>query len=152
MVVVKTDVGSRLKRHLQIIGVIAKEIIKPSTMTVNYPKEERVYENLRGFVVLDLKEGVCLGCCRCARICPANAILMKKVGGRYYPSIDYGRCIFCHYCVDVCPTGVLKNSGVHDLVFDSPNVILNPDETIKFESKGRKVKFEFDKDLTKVRG
>ena len=150
MVVVKTDVGSRLKRHLQIIGLIAKEIIKPSTITVNYPKEERVYENLRGFVVLDLENKMCLGCYKCARICPANAIILKNVGGMYYPSIDYGKCIFCHFCVDVCPTGVLKNSGIHDLVFDKPNIVLNPNEKIKYEFNRRKVRFEFDNDMKKV--
>ncbi len=139
MVVVK-DGGSRLKRHLEIIGIIAKEIIKPDTITIEYPKEERVYDNIRGYVVFDYRK--CIGCLKCARICPANAITVKSVKSRFYPSIDYGKCIFCHFCIDVCPTNALENSRIHDLVFDSHEIVLNPDKRIVYDVKRKEVRFE----------
>jgi NADH-quinone oxidoreductase subunit I len=148
MVVVKTSIGSELKRHLEVIKAVASEIINPSTMTISYPKEERVYENLRGLIELNLK--ACWSCYRCARICPVNAIIMKKIGKKYYPSIDYGKCIFCHFCVDVCPTGALENTKITDIVFNEPDIILNPDEKIKYEFTRKKVKYEFDKDIRRV--
>jgi NADH-quinone oxidoreductase subunit I len=143
MVVVKRDV-SKLKGHLNAIGEALKEIFKPNTMTIHYPKEMRMYENIRGYIQIDLSK--CIGCARCARICPSNAIVMKKFGGRYYPTIDYGRCIFCHFCVDVCPTGVIVNSKIHDLSFDNPNIVLNPNERVK-DRKIKGVTYEFKGDI-----
>ncbi len=51
-----------------------------------------------------LKASECVGCAKCARICPANAITMK--GGR--AQIDRDRCIRCFCCQEFCPTGAMK--------------------------------------------
>ena len=143
MVVVKRNF-SKLRGHIDAIFEAVKEVVMPSTITIQYPKEIRSYENIRGYI--QVETGLCLGCARCARICPANAIIMKNVSGKYYPTIDFGKCIFCHFCIDVCPTGALKNTNVHDLAFNNPYITLDPTGRVK--DRGIKtVKYEFEKDL-----
>ncbi|WP_048084942.1 4Fe-4S binding protein [Archaeoglobus profundus] len=135
---------SKLKGHINAIFEAVKEVVRPSTITVQYPKEIRFYENIRGYIQVEAIS--CLGCARCARICPANAIIMKNVNGRYYPTIDFGKCIFCHFCIDVCPTGALRNTTVHDLAFNNPYITIGAGGKIK----GRDLKvvtYEFEKDL-----
>ncbi|MEM4884208.1 MAG: 4Fe-4S binding protein, partial [Saccharolobus sp.] len=39
------------------------------------------------------------------------------------------RCVFCGFCVDVCPVDALKETRVHDLVFNSrKDLIFDPDK------------------------
>lgn len=51
-----------------------------------------------------LEASVCIGCGKCAQICPAKAISMKN--GR--PSIDRKICIHCFCCQEFCPKGAMK--------------------------------------------
>ena len=46
----------------------------------------------------------CIGCKRCAEICPAKAIVMKK--GK--PEIDRSSCIRCFCCQEFCPVGAMQ--------------------------------------------
>ena len=46
----------------------------------------------------------CVGCGKCAGICPAKAIVMKNK----HPRIDRGKCIHCFCCQEFCPKGALK--------------------------------------------
>ncbi len=46
----------------------------------------------------------CVGCGKCAQICPAKAIRMEK--GK--PRIDRGRCIHCFCCQEFCPKGAMQ--------------------------------------------
>ncbi len=46
----------------------------------------------------------CVGCEKCKRICPANAITMKH--GK--PKINREKCIRCFCCQEFCPKGALK--------------------------------------------
>ena len=46
----------------------------------------------------------CVGCKKCAGICPAKAISMKN--GR--PQIDRKRCIHCFCCQEFCPVGAMR--------------------------------------------
>ncbi len=131
MVVVRRRV-SRFKGHIDAILEAFKEILRPKTITVQYPREIRRYDYIRGYLEFDVS--LCLGCARCARICPANAIRMVKKNGKFYPSIDYGKCIFCHFCVDVCPTNALKNTSIHDLSFESYDVKMEPGFSVRRRS------------------
>ena len=45
----------------------------------------------------------CVGCRKCAQICPAHAITMQS--GR--PSIDRRACIHCFCCQEFCPKGAM---------------------------------------------
>ncbi len=51
-----------------------------------------------------LKANECVGCNECGRICPANAIVMKK--GKAV--IDRKKCIKCFCCQEFCPKGAMK--------------------------------------------
>ena len=46
----------------------------------------------------------CVGCGKCAQMCPAKAISMK----RKKPRIDRGSCIHCFCCQEFCPKGAMK--------------------------------------------
>ncbi len=52
----------------------------------------------------DLKESECVGCAKCANICPAKAIVMENKKA----VIDRDKCIRCFCCQEFCPTGAMK--------------------------------------------
>lgn len=51
-----------------------------------------------------LKARECVGCAKCAHICPAKAITMENKRA----VIDRGQCIRCFCCQEFCPTGAMK--------------------------------------------
>ncbi len=52
----------------------------------------------------ELHKADCVGCGRCARICPAHAITMEESKAR----IDRSACIRCFCCQEFCPTGAMR--------------------------------------------
>jgi uncharacterized protein (DUF362 family)/NAD-dependent dihydropyrimidine dehydrogenase PreA subunit len=46
----------------------------------------------------------CIGCKKCAEICPAHVITMKNG----VPVIDRAKCITCFCCQEFCPVGAMK--------------------------------------------
>ncbi|MBE6627920.1 MAG: DUF362 domain-containing protein [Ruminococcaceae bacterium] len=50
------------------------------------------------------KKKECIGCKKCAEICPAKAIEMKNG----FPVIDKKKCITCFCCQEFCPKGAMK--------------------------------------------
>ena len=58
-----------------------------------------------------LSPAACVGCKKCAGICPAKAITMVR--GK--PKIDRGKCIHCFCCQEFCPKGAMQ-VGRHLLV------------------------------------
>ena len=50
-----------------------------------------------------LRRKSCVGCGKCASLCPAKAIAMRR--GR--PVIDRSRCIRCFCCQEFCPKGAM---------------------------------------------
>lgn len=54
----------------------------------------------------------CIGCDSCNKICPTNAIEMKKLPFKkqnIVPEVNLSVCIFCGLCEDVCPTKPKKS-------------------------------------------
>lgn len=51
-----------------------------------------------------VRGGECVGCGRCAEVCPARAIAMR---GKL-PHIDRAKCIRCFCCQEMCPKGAMK--------------------------------------------
>lgn len=51
-----------------------------------------------------LEAAQCVGCGKCASVCPAKAITMRK--GR--PRINRGVCIHCFCCQEFCPKGAMR--------------------------------------------
>ena len=51
-----------------------------------------------------LTKSECVGCRKCAEICPAKAITMKDKKA----VIDREACIRCFCCQEFCPTGAMK--------------------------------------------
>ncbi|AEA46556.1 4Fe-4S binding protein [Archaeoglobus veneficus] len=111
------DFPSRVRLHLEAFGIGLREAIKPSRLTVQYPREIRKRpDNFRGMLIFEIDK--CISCFQCAFVCPANAIAMKKgPDGKYYPSVNYAKCIFCHFCADTCPKGAWKSSKFMDVAF-----------------------------------
>ena len=51
-----------------------------------------------------LEADLCVGCGKCATVCPARAITMRK--GK--PHIDRSKCIHCFCCQEFCPKGAMR--------------------------------------------
>ena len=51
-----------------------------------------------------LKESECVGCAKCANICPAKAIVIENKKA----VIDRDKCIRCFCCQEFCPVGAMK--------------------------------------------
>lgn len=111
----------RLKTIVEIpliaVKALRQAIRRP--WTVLYPREKRVLPlRARGrHLHLGGLTGTCIGCGRCARVCPNVAITVtrKKPKEESYIDIDYSRCIYCGYCVDQCQSGSLFHLPNYEL-------------------------------------
>jgi len=98
---------------LQFAGVPGNEVhileVLPSELKKDVPPRPHV-KNVDLPVVEDKK---CIGCSRCAKDCPVEAVKMVEVGvnekGRPIkrPVFDKEKCVSCETCVEVCPKSAL---------------------------------------------
>jgi len=52
----------------------------------------------------EVKRPMCVGCAKCASVCPAKAITMQN----RLPIIDRKKCIHCFCCQEFCPKGAMQ--------------------------------------------
>lgn len=74
-------------------------------------KNQTAWERLRGAAVQKLLSArpqpdkrTCIGCGKCAGLCPAKAITMEQKR----PKIQRSMCIHCFCCQEFCPVGAMK--------------------------------------------
>lgn len=84
--------------------------------TVLYPVEKvDVPEDFRGR--LEIRDDLCIGCAKCALMCPSEAIAMvgekgekkvlfhdKEMHRKKHPEVNLLSCIRCNVCAEGCPT------------------------------------------------
>ena len=97
---------------LGLTNVLKHLFRKP--VTIQYPEEiQELNRNFRG------KHSLinCRGCGYCQKVCPADAIEIKKSEkGLETYIIDLGKCIFCGNCMYYCPTKSMKMTKSFNLV------------------------------------
>ena len=98
-------------------------------ITIEYPKA-RVPVPDTGRYRLHMETDDCIGCDKCARICPVDCITietfradgdlgttsdgtMKRLHLPVF-DIDMGKCMYCGLCTTVCPTECLVMTKVYD--------------------------------------
>ena len=86
---------------------------KPATQ--NYPAEKTpMPPGFRG--KLQFIPEKCIGCRLCMKDCPAQAIVIEKVGEkRFECHIDLSKCIYCGQCTDTCMKKALLMTGEFEL-------------------------------------
>jgi len=64
--------------------------------------------------VIGLIDGKCIGCTRCVKVCPTEAIEMHTYGEdekgkpKKFPLFDRQKCVCCERCMDVCPKDAIE--------------------------------------------
>ena len=61
----------------------------------------------------------CIGCGKCKKVCPNDAITVEKGLAR----IDYSKCVQCGLCATVCPKKLIKDSNVENLGDPNPQIV-----------------------------
>ena len=61
----------------------------------------------KGAAVMKFCSVGCIGCMKCQRECPADAITVTD----NLASVDASKCVGCGHCVDVCPRHIIKYWG-----------------------------------------
>jgi formate hydrogenlyase subunit 6/NADH:ubiquinone oxidoreductase subunit I len=61
-------------------------------------------------VTFTLNQEACIGCEKCAEVCPVLAIDFDEDKEKAY-FLNQDNCIICRQCMDVCPTGAVLIEG-----------------------------------------
>ena len=61
----------------------------------------------KGAAVMKICKVGCIGCMKCQRECPADAITVKD----NLAEVDVTKCVQCGHCADICPRGIIAYFG-----------------------------------------
>ena len=115
----KRGLGPASPEEVEIVGdeeaLWARKIpdfdIPAATKGIDFGREGSLGGRLIPFVMKtvlaarpQVKDDGCIGCGKCADICPAHAITMEKDR----PQIDRKQCIHCFCCQEFCPAGAMR--------------------------------------------
>ena len=68
-----------------------------------------------------VKDGLCVCCGACARVCAAGAIREVYRDGLFVPEVDMAKCTSCGLCRKVCPGAPTDVAAMYGkLDFDGP--------------------------------
>ena len=113
------------------LGISEEGYFKKETgpITIQYPKEKVPIPDT-GRYRLQMETDDCIGCDKCARICPVDCITIETfradgdlgktsdgtVKRLHLPTfdIDMAKCMYCGLCTTVCPTECLTMTPVYD--------------------------------------
>ena len=99
----------------KMIPELFKNVLKaPATTKYPFCKIEAPAD-FRGRIVFTSEN--CIGCNICVRDCPADAIVINKVGEEkiFEAVFELDRCIYCAQCVLSCPKKALATSTDFEL-------------------------------------
>ena len=61
----------------------------------------------KGAKVMKMCDFGCIGCMKCQRECPADAIVVKD----NLAVVDVTKCVQCGHCSDICPRHIINYFG-----------------------------------------
>ncbi len=61
----------------------------------------------KGAAVMKMCDFGCIGCMKCQRECPADAIVVKDA----LAQVDTSKCVQCGHCADICPRKIINYFG-----------------------------------------
>lgn len=89
-------------------------------VTLEYPEKKQVLpESFRGKPCWNRQK--CIACKICEKVCPADAIKIKKEGEKISADIDLSKCIICGNCMYYCPKQAIILSKDYELATDDKN-------------------------------
>lgn len=59
--------------------------------------------------IAEVTEEICIGCCRCVKVCPTDAIIGAA---KQIHNVIREACTGCSSCIDVCPTEALTMAPI----------------------------------------
>ncbi|MGE5471352.1 MAG: RnfABCDGE type electron transport complex subunit B [Bacteroidota bacterium] len=59
--------------------------------------------------IAEVTEDICIGCCRCMKVCPTDAIIGAA---KQIHNVIREACTGCSSCIDVCPTEALAMAPI----------------------------------------
>jgi len=82
--------------------------LRSRPITVRYPFEPlELPPYFRGRVVIDAAK--CVGCGLCVRDCPANGLILERIGTKGFRLIHYpDRCAYCGQCEENCRQAAIR--------------------------------------------
>ena len=97
------------------LGCTLCTTVCPKSIISMVPQETRTvvmcHNHDKGADARKACDNACIGCRKCEKNCPVEAIKVKN----NCAEIDYSICTFCGKCAEVCPTHCIKNVYFPDL-------------------------------------